>query len=225
MQAKAIRRRGVNAIEDALPILNALAGIQTGHRRADSPRCPRRRMRRSPLAAQLDISAAHGGTSGGQIPALFEILVNRRYAPEETSRRRGPKSRTRCVPLAVSPVSPSTTHLIGHLVPTSDPTGPHWPRWQRALSAGFGYPPDDFAQMGCGGLLGFRLGTATPACRRCCWAAWAGRKATSRARGTHDASPTSSRWREVSLPISQPNCRPICNPEHSHPRYQGAHPC
>jgi succinyl-diaminopimelate desuccinylase len=30
----------------------------------------------------------------------------------------------------------------------SDPTGPHWPRWQSALSAGFGFPPESFRRWG-----------------------------------------------------------------------------
>jgi succinyl-diaminopimelate desuccinylase len=40
-------------------------------------------------------------------------------------------------------------------MPTSDPTGPHWPRWQEALSAGFGYTPDDFAKWGATGCSDF----------------------------------------------------------------------
>src|SRR5690606_33640207 len=38
--------------------------------------------------------------------------------------------------------------LIGHLVPTADPEGPHYPRWQRAVQQGFGYPAEAFAKYG-----------------------------------------------------------------------------
>lgn len=38
--------------------------------------------------------------------------------------------------------------LVGHLTPTADPDGPHWPRWQEALSLGFGYKPEDFSKWG-----------------------------------------------------------------------------
>jgi succinyl-diaminopimelate desuccinylase len=40
------------------------------------------------------------------------------------------------------------THLIGHLIPTADPTGPHWPRWQQALSLGFGWSAETFRKWG-----------------------------------------------------------------------------
>ena len=45
--------------------------------------------------------------------------------------------------------------LTGHLAPTADPGGPHWPRWQRALSAGFGYAAEDFARWGASGCSDF----------------------------------------------------------------------
>jgi succinyl-diaminopimelate desuccinylase len=40
------------------------------------------------------------------------------------------------------------TNIIGHLVPVSDPTGPHWPRWQSALTEAFEYPPGAFRAWG-----------------------------------------------------------------------------
>lgn len=33
-------------------------------------------------------------------------------------------------------------------MPTSDPAGPHWPRWQAAFGEGFGYAPDEFRRWG-----------------------------------------------------------------------------
>jgi succinyl-diaminopimelate desuccinylase len=136
---------GANAIEAALPILNALATLkpEIAMRTSALPAPPHAT---GPLAAQLDISAAHGGQCGGQIPSLFEILVCRRYAPEEdfqTARAEIENAIAEAAPGAEVEVV-----LAGHLMPTSDPTGPHWPRWQEALSAGFGYAPDEFAKWG-----------------------------------------------------------------------------
>jgi succinyl-diaminopimelate desuccinylase len=37
---------------------------------------------------------------------------------------------------------------VGHLAPVADPTGPHWPRWQAALSQGFGWPVESFRAWG-----------------------------------------------------------------------------
>jgi succinyl-diaminopimelate desuccinylase len=90
---------GCNAIEAAVPILAALTALKpvVARRTSALPPPPNAIV---PLAGQLNIAAAHGGTSGG------------------------------------------------HLMPTSDPGGPHWARWQAALSAGFGYAPEDFATWG-----------------------------------------------------------------------------
>ncbi|WP_346433067.1 hypothetical protein [Breoghania sp.] len=38
--------------------------------------------------------------------------------------------------------------LVGHLMPTADPDGPHWPCWQKSLSLGFGYRDEGFAKWG-----------------------------------------------------------------------------
>ncbi|MCK1389211.1 M20/M25/M40 family metallo-hydrolase [Bradyrhizobium sp. 1] len=136
---------GANAIEAALPILNALAVLkpEIAGRTSALPAPPGATR---PLAAQLDISAAHGGQCGGQIPSQFEILICRRYAPEEDF-----SAAHREIEEAIRKAAPHAgieIVLTGHLMPTSDPTGPHWPRWQEAMSAGFGYAPDAFAKWG-----------------------------------------------------------------------------
>jgi len=134
-----------NAIEAALPILNALAALkpEIAARTSALPAPPHAT---HPLAAQLDISGAHGGQCGGQLPSLFEVLVCRRYAPEEDFQ--AARTEIENAVLAAAPGAAVEMVLTGHLMPTSDPTGPHWPRWQEALSAGFGYAPDDFAKWG-----------------------------------------------------------------------------
>jgi succinyl-diaminopimelate desuccinylase len=146
------RRDGANAIEAALPILNALAALKpTIARRASN--LPPPPDAAGPLTAQLDISAAHGGQCGGQIPSLFEILLCRRYAPEESFEAARAEIET-AIAQAADGLDVEVI-LTGHLAPTTDPTGPHWPRWQQALSAGFGYAPADFARWGASGCSDF----------------------------------------------------------------------
>ncbi|MCW3476061.1 M20 family metallopeptidase [Limobrevibacterium gyesilva] len=139
---------GVNAIEAALPLLNALAALKprVAARHSALPPPPHAK---GPLAAQLSIAAAHGGICGGQVPALFEILVSRRYPPEESFEAALAEIQE-AIAAGVADVPGLTveTDLVGHLIPTGDPTGPHWPRWQQALSAGFGYAPEAFRAWG-----------------------------------------------------------------------------
>lgn len=140
--------KGVNAIEQALPLLGALVQLkqQVAERRSNLPPPPHAD---GPLRPQLSIAAANGGTSGGQVPSLFEILVSRRYAPEEDFEA--------ALDEVLATVTECTarvegltveTRLAGHLAPTGDPGGPHWPRWQQALAFGFRYAPEDFARWG-----------------------------------------------------------------------------
>ncbi|MGC2776798.1 MAG: M20/M25/M40 family metallo-hydrolase [Bradyrhizobium sp.] len=146
------RSAGANAIEAALPILNALAALKPmiAQRTSALPPPPQAA---GPLTASLDMSAIHGGQCGGQIPSDVEILLCRRYAPEEdfvAARREIETAITQAAgALEVDII------LTGYLAPTSDPGGPHWPRWQTALSAGFGYAPEEFARWGASGCSDF----------------------------------------------------------------------
>lgn len=139
---------GLNAIEGALPLLQALAGLKPriAERVSALPPPPGAN---GPLRGQLSIVAAHGGTAGGQVPSLFEITLNRRYAPEE--RFDEALAEIQAVIAAAAAQVPQLqieTRLIGHLIPTEDPAGPHWPRWQRAVGEGFGYAPEEFRKWG-----------------------------------------------------------------------------
>lgn len=139
---------GSNAIEGALPLLAALHELKSrvAARTSALPPPPHAA---GPLAASLSIAAAHGGTSGGQVPSLFEITLSRRYMPEE--RFDDALAEILSVIDAFAAYSPELaveTHLIGHLTPVHDPGGPHWPRWQRAVGHGFGYAPEDFRKWG-----------------------------------------------------------------------------
>jgi len=146
------RSQGANAIEAALPILNALAALKPkiAQRESGLPPPPGAS---GPLTGQLDVSAAHGGQCGGQIPSLFEILLCRRYAPEEDFAAARVEIETVIADAARG--LDVEVILTGHLKPTSDPFGVHWPRWQSALSAGFGYAPEDFARWGACGCSDF----------------------------------------------------------------------
>lgn len=139
---------GINAIDGALPLLNALHALkpQVADFASALPAPPHAS---EPLRPQLSIAAVNGGTSGGQVPAELKILVSRRYAPEERyeEAREQVEELVRAV-MAQSPELSFEFDLVGHLIPTSDPDGPHWPRWQKALSLGFGYQDTDFSKWG-----------------------------------------------------------------------------
>jgi succinyl-diaminopimelate desuccinylase len=139
---------GINAIEGALPILNALQALkpEIASRESTLPPPPHAT---GPLQPQLTISAIHGGTSGGQVPAEVKVLISRRYAPEESYEEARAEIETivRASGNAIAGLG-IDIQLVGHLIPTSDPYGPHWPRWQDALCLGFGYRPDDFRKWG-----------------------------------------------------------------------------
>lgn len=139
---------GVNAIEAALPVLDALMVLKSEVASRVSALAPPPHAV-GPLRPQLTISAISGGTAGGQVPAEVKILVSRRYAPEEDY-----DQARREIEETVRGALPAIGHLrmdidlLGHLIPTADPYGPHWPRWQKALCAGFGYVPSDFSRWG-----------------------------------------------------------------------------
>ena len=139
---------GINAIDGALPLLNALCALKP-QVAAFASALPAPPHASGPLRPQLSIAAVNGGTSGGQVPAELKILVSRRYAPEENyeTARAEIEALVRAV-MAKSPELQVEIDLVGHLIPTADPDGPHWPRWQKALSLGFGYQDSDFRKWG-----------------------------------------------------------------------------
>lgn len=138
---------GLNAIEAALPVLNALAALKdkVGKRTSFLPPPPGAE---GPLRARLAVAAAHGGSAGGQVPGRFDVLVSRRYAPEERFEEALDEIVSAVRGAAADSGLGLETLLVGYLAPTGDPYGPHWPRWQKALSAGFGYQDSDFKAWG-----------------------------------------------------------------------------
>lgn len=139
---------GLNAIEAALPLLNALAALKTRveSRRSALPAPPHYGDR--PLTALLTLAAAHGGQKGSSLPARFDLLINRRYAPEERFDDAMEELQAAIAEAICVTGLGVRTELLGHLAPVSDPTGPHWPRWEAALSAGFGFAPHEFRAWG-----------------------------------------------------------------------------
>ena len=140
---------GINAVEEAIPLLNALMGLKGRVEQRTSALPPPPHYDGKPLHARLTVAALHGGQKGSSLPAAFEILVNRRYAPEEDFEQvlRELEATVRDA-MAPSQALGVETHMIGHLAPVSDPTGPHWPRWQAALARGFGFAPETFRAWG-----------------------------------------------------------------------------
>ena len=139
---------GIDAIEAALPLLRQLQALReiVATRTSGLPPHPDAK---GQLAAKLTISSLHGGTAGGQIPAELSILINRRYPPEE--RFEDALAQIEALVAAARNAHPwlsFETALVGHLIPTADPAGPHWQRWQHALAKGFGYPPETFRRWG-----------------------------------------------------------------------------
>lgn len=138
-------RNAVNAIESALPMMRAVLDLRPAVSARVSAMTPPPGA--PPLAGQIALAQAEGGTCGGQVPDRFRFLVSRRYPPEEdfaTARAE--------IEAAIRAACPQGARLhfdlIGHLLPTSDPEGPHYPRWQRAMQQGFGYPAEAFVKYG-----------------------------------------------------------------------------
>lgn len=138
---------GINAIEGALPMLNALMVLKLDVASRASALAPPPHAS-GPLRPQLSISAVNGGTAGGQVPAEIKILVSRRYAPEESYEDARAEIESVIRDSVAGTGLGLKIDLVGHLIPTDDPEGPHWPRWQEALSLGFGYKPEDFQKWG-----------------------------------------------------------------------------
>jgi succinyl-diaminopimelate desuccinylase len=140
---------GINAIEESVPLLSALAALKqrVEQRQSAMPAPPHFNGR--PLTARLNIASVKGGSKGSALPAQLDILVNRRYAPEEEFGRVMDEL-TDCIRSSMkgSKALGIEHFVVGHLAPVSDPSGPHWKRWQAALGEGFGYRPEQFSAWG-----------------------------------------------------------------------------
>jgi len=142
---------GVNAAEEALPVLDALMALkaQVQARRSAMPAPPHFAGR--PLTARLTIAAIESGAKGSALPGHCRILVNRRVMPEETMAAALAEIEAAVAEGAARSAALSVaTELVGRLDPVVDPDsgGRFWPRWQASLSRGFGWPMDSFRRWG-----------------------------------------------------------------------------
>lgn len=141
--------RGVNALEESLPLLTALHALKgkVEQRRSAMPAPPH--FNGAPLVARLTIAALHGGHKGSALPAQCDLLINRRYTPDEDfATVLAEIEATVAQAMAKSRALSHELRVVGHLAPVRDPTGPHWPRWLAAVSRGFGYARDSFRAWG-----------------------------------------------------------------------------
>ncbi|WEX09675.1 M20/M25/M40 family metallo-hydrolase [Chelativorans sp. AA-79] len=141
--------KGINAIEEAIPLLNAFLALKAQVEQRVSALPPPPANGGRPLNARLTVTAAHGGAKGSSVPGHFKLVVNRRYAPEERYEDvRAELETTIARAMAGSRARGVTHRMVGHLSPVVDPTGPHWPAWIEALSHGFGWPVESFSKWG-----------------------------------------------------------------------------
>ena len=140
---------GINAIEAALPLMNAFSRLKDEVEQRISPMPSPPHYQGKPLHSLLTIAAANGGSKGSTLPEKFELLINRRYSPDERFEDVWSELTT-CIDDAMQNTVALgvVTQMIGHLAPVSDPTGPHWTRWQAALSQGFGFKESEFRAWG-----------------------------------------------------------------------------
>ena len=142
---------GVNAVEEALPVLQALMALKASVQARSSALPPPPQAGGRPLTARLTIAAVRGGSKGSALPGRCRILVNRRVMPEENMEEALGEIEAAVGEGALgSRALAVRTQLVGRLDPVRDPDagGQHWPRWQAALSFGFGWRPDAFRRFG-----------------------------------------------------------------------------
>lgn len=139
----------VNAVEAALPILEALAALKS-RVEARVSALPAPPHRAGPLTARLNVTAIHGGAKGSALPGLCTILVNRRVMPEEAMAAAQAELEQTVAQAARGSRARVTTAVVGRLDPVIDPDAPgrFWPRWQAALTWGFGWDPGSFRRWG-----------------------------------------------------------------------------
>lgn len=142
---------GVNAIEEAIPILDSLLALKARVQARVSALPPPPWLEGKALTARLNVTGIQGGAKGSALPGRCRILVNRRVMPEESMEAALAEigdaiteGAARGQALGLS------TQLVGRLDPVVDPDagGRFWPRWQQALCFGFGWAPEDFARYG-----------------------------------------------------------------------------
>lgn len=142
---------GVNAVEQALPIVAALMALKEKVEARTSAMPAPPHFAGAPLRARLTLAAIHGGSKGSALPGACRLLVNRRVMPEETmDSALAELEATVAEGARASHALDVATEVVGRLDPVVDPDagGDCWPRWRRALAWGFGWPDAAFARYG-----------------------------------------------------------------------------
>lgn len=145
---------GINALEEAVPILNELLALkgQVESRRstlplAPAPGAPDR------LRPMFNLSIAQGGVKSNIVPGVFRLVVNRRFIPEERVEdvmreiqeavdRGAERSRALAVDTVFTENYPSYYQSATH---------PGARRLKEALKLVQGYSDHDFVETGSGG--------------------------------------------------------------------------
>jgi len=139
---------GINAIEESLPVLQALQQLKIDiqSRISDMPAPPGAS---EPLHALLSITSAHGGQKGSSVPGQFNLVLNRRYLPTEIQHDVIEEIR-QCIEKALRSTNIVDYDLktVGHLPPVVDPDGPYTRRWTEAQALGYDVSIDEFTRFG-----------------------------------------------------------------------------
>jgi succinyl-diaminopimelate desuccinylase len=130
----------VNAIEGAIPILDALSRLQPV---VHSRHRPYFDTRDAPLAPRLSVSAAHGGLRGSLLPSVFEIVLNRRYHPDEDPQAALTEIED-MVQRALHPGLHLDLSVTARAPPALDPQRGGLSREARALAVGWRWPHQPF---------------------------------------------------------------------------------
>ncbi len=140
---------GVNALEAMIPVMTAITDLKTQveTRETDMPPAPGD----PKLCARLNVTACHAGDKGSALPGHCQIVLNRRYLPEEDPDTVFLEMKD-CVATVLSqtPLRSWDVTQTGHLPPVCDPTGPWTLRWASARAAAEGRPLSDFTKYGSG---------------------------------------------------------------------------
>lgn len=145
------RGAGENALEKAIPILNALMALKARVEARQSA-LPTPASETRPFNALLSITVMRAGVKANVVPDRAEIVLNRRYMPEEEGEAAIAEIRAAVEAAARESGARIETVVQGHLAATLDPhPGPHWPRWQAALGEAFGWRAEEFRRFGATG--------------------------------------------------------------------------
>jgi succinyl-diaminopimelate desuccinylase len=136
---------GDNALERTIPIMAALMALKPVIESRSSALTDRAGDALHPIFA---LTVAQAGLKANIIPDLCRLAMNRRYMPEEDDAVVLAEIHD-AIAAAAPPGTRWSLHVTGHLAATDAPDqGPHWPRWQAAMAASFGFDPADFHAWG-----------------------------------------------------------------------------